>query len=161
MTPLALLALWLAFSRSDIPTLLWRPSDQWQGSARATRESRPQGLHAKFHVMHLKLAVTWKILIPKLRKKITDSWECGREHNLRFWWRWHQPFRSCLSNTRATYTYLHNYLDYIKINYWDVACSKISKQELTTLWNVETVVPLLYGPLANGHPAFAAAFAVH
>ena len=25
-------------------------------------------------------------------EKITDSWECGREHNLRFWWRWHQPF---------------------------------------------------------------------
>ena len=27
----------------------------------------------------------------KNTKKITDSWECGREHNLRFWWRWHQP----------------------------------------------------------------------
>ena len=40
---------------------------------------------------------------PKNTKKITDSWECGHGHNLRFWWRWHQPFRSCLSNTRDTY----------------------------------------------------------
>ena len=34
------------------------------------------------------------------REKITNSWECGREHSLRF--RWHQPFRSCLSNRRDT-----------------------------------------------------------
>ena len=33
-------------------------------------------------------------------KKITDSWECGREHNLRVWWRWHQPF----SESIATHT---------------------------------------------------------
>ena len=28
---------------------------------------------------------------PKKFEKITHSCECGREHNLRFWWRWHQP----------------------------------------------------------------------
>ena len=33
-----------------------------------------------------------KSINAKNTKKITDSWECGREHNLGFWWRWHQPF---------------------------------------------------------------------
>ena len=44
-------------SCSDTPTY---PSDQWQGSTRATRE-RPQDLHAEFNFTHLKLAVTYKI----------------------------------------------------------------------------------------------------
>ena len=40
-------------------------------------------------------------------EEITDSRECGREHNLRFWWRWHQPFyRSRLSHT---YTHGHTH----------------------------------------------------
>ena len=32
-----------------------------------------------------------KSMNPKNTEKITDSWECGREHNLRFWWQWHRP----------------------------------------------------------------------
>ena len=48
---------------------------------------------------------------PKNTKKISDSWECGREHNPRFWLQWHQLFRSCLyiRDTR----YMHRQLDYI------------------------------------------------
>ena len=64
VTPLALLALWLAFPAVtpqhcyDAPPNQW----QWQGSMRAARDRRPQGLHTKFHGMHInqfnKLAVT-------------------------------------------------------------------------------------------------------
>ena len=43
-----------SLSCSDTPTY---PSDQWQGSMRATRE-RPQDLHAEFNFTHLQLAVT-------------------------------------------------------------------------------------------------------
>ena len=56
VTPLALLALWLAFPAVtpqhcyDAPPTNGKPCDR-----------RPQGLHAKFHGMHLKLAVTYKI----------------------------------------------------------------------------------------------------
>ena len=42
---------------SDIPT---HPSDQWQGSTRATRE-RPQDLHKRFNFTLIKLAITEKI----------------------------------------------------------------------------------------------------
>ena len=55
-------------SCSDTP----RPSDQLQGSTRATREL-PQDLHAKFNFTHLKLAVTFKKMNQKNTKKISDS----------------------------------------------------------------------------------------
>ena len=42
-----------------------------------------------------------KSMNAKIREKITDSWECGREHNLRFWWRWHQV---------ATHTHTATYI---------------------------------------------------
>ena len=58
-----------------------------------------------------KLAVALKVWIPKRRKKITDSWECGREHNLRFRWRCHQPFSSCQSNTHVGRSFVR-LLDY-------------------------------------------------
>ena len=59
-----------------------------------------------------------KNMNPKNSKKITDSLECGREHNLRFWWRWLQPFRSCLSNTyhrRERTNERHSHVDFLNL----------------------------------------------
>ena len=85
-------------SRSDTPTLLWCPP------------TNRKALHALLMTsagvkcmctQRVKSGRCLKSMNHKNSKKIIDSWECGREHNLRFWWWWHQPFRSCQSNTRV------------------------------------------------------------
>ena len=108
VTPLTILELCLAFPAVTPQHCC----DARRPTARLrTRRSRapPAGVMCMC-TRRVKSGRSAKSMNHKNTKKITDSWECGCEHNLRFWWRWHQPFRSCLLNTR-----LHNYLDYIKI----------------------------------------------
>ena len=82
------------------------PADQSQGSSRVAREAR---LQTKcMCIRRVKSGHCVKCMNPKNTKKITYSWECGREHNLRFWSLWHQPFRSCQSITRPHTNIVHS-----------------------------------------------------
>ena len=82
-------------SRSDTPTLFWRPpTNRKAPHVPLVRPARRCYVHVYPACKKWPLRKKYE---SQKYEKITDSWECGREHNLRFWW--HQPFRSCQSNT--------------------------------------------------------------
>ena len=86
-------------ARSDTPNIVVMP---WVQSP-----MNPHNHHHHVHGMHIYIQCIQqsgrklKTMNAKNMKKITDSWECGREHKLRFWWRWHQPFRSQFPHTHT------------------------------------------------------------
>ena len=78
-------------ARSDTPNITWVVTPWVDSPIRPTTTvGCISSLHAYSYIQQSCRSI--KTMNGKNTKKITDSRECGREQNLRFWWRSHQPF---------------------------------------------------------------------